>query len=250
MKTVLGERKGPLICTPIIGATREEILGQLERIVPKGPDLIEWRADFFKEVDREEKVLAVLEEIKTKSGGLPLLFTLRSAREGGTPIPLSEEERVALICQVCSTPFADLVDYEVLNEADHIRRIREISCKETKKLILSYHNFEETPGKTELLKYFLLMHFYGADGAKVAVMPKTKEDVFTLLEATREASTTLPIPLIAMSMGELGAISRIMGWYYGSSLTFTVGDKSSAPGQVPIEDLKRMIQLAQSYVPH
>lgn len=250
MQTVLGERMGPLICTPVTGATRKEILTQLERVVSKGPDVIEWRADFFQEVHREGEVLALLEEMKAKIEGIPLLFTLRSAREGGADVPLSEEERVALICKVCATSFVELVDYEVLNDGEHIRRIRDVSRKEDKKLILSYHNFKETPGRTELIKYMMLMHFYGADGAKVAVMPRTKADVFTLLEATKEASQSLSIPLITISMGELGAMSRIMGWYYGSSLTFAVGEQSSAPGQVPIEDLKLMIQLAQKYVPN
>jgi 3-dehydroquinate dehydratase-1 len=48
-----------------------------------------------------------------------------------------------------------------------------------------------------------------------------------------------------MSMGGLGAISRIVGWMYGSSVTFAVGKSSSAPGQVPIGELRKIIQLTK-----
>lgn len=111
--------------------------------------------------------------------------------------------------------------------------------------MLSYHNFSFTPPKAEIFKSLFLAEFYGADAAKAAVMPQNNQDVLTLLEATREAEKELTIPLITMSMGGLGAISRIVGWMYGSSVTFAVGKSSSAPGQVPIDELRKIIQLTK-----
>ncbi len=69
-------------------------------------------------------------------------------------------------------------------------------------------------------------------------MPKGPLDVLTLLRATYDASQSLPLPLISMSMGPYGSLSRMVGFVYGSALTWAVGKSSSAPGQIPIEDLR------------
>jgi 3-dehydroquinate dehydratase-1 len=67
--------------------------------------------------------------------------------------------------------------------------------------------------------------------AKVAVMPREDEDVLALLTATAQASRSLTIPLISMSMGTRGALSRIFGHQFGSTVTFAAGLAPSAPGQ-------------------
>src|SRR5699024_6850728 len=113
----------------------------------------------------------------------------------------------------------------------------------------SYHNFSETPTMGTMMKKMKLAEEFGADIAKLAVMPHTKEDVFELLEATREFDKMLEIPMVTMSMGELGALSRVMGWTYGSSITFGVGVYSSAPGQIPVKQLKLAIQHTQEILP-
>ena len=69
--------------------------------------------------------------------------------------------------------------------------------------------------------------------------------MLTLLGATLSASQKLRIPLISMSMGPYGSLTRLFGWTFGSALTFAVGANSSAPGQVPIEDLNAVIAILQ-----
>ena len=109
-------------------------------------------------------------------------------------------------------------------------------------LILSYHNFQATPDAAALLATFAEAERCGADIAKVAVMPRSPEDVLTLMGATWRASETLGIPLIGMSMGPLGAVSRMASGVFGSALTFAVGESSSAPGQIPIEALRAVLE--------
>jgi 3-dehydroquinate dehydratase-1 len=84
------------------------------------------------------------------------------------------------------------------------------------------------------------------DVAKVAVMPQTLEDVLTLLSATLEAKSRLSIPLITMSMGKYGMVSRMIGGVFGTALTFAVGAQASAPGQVPIEELRTVLQTIEN----
>jgi 3-dehydroquinate dehydratase-1 len=62
--------------------------------------------------------------------------------------------------------------------------------------------------------------------------------VLTLLGATWNASQALPIPVAGMSMGGLGAVTRLCGGQFGSALTFAVGQVASAPGQLPIDELR------------
>ena len=83
-----------------------------------------------------------------------------------------------------------------------------------------------------------------SDIAKIAVMPVSEKDVLTLLQATLEAKEKhVKIPLITMAMGGKGSITRIAGGLFGSSITFAAGKRSSAPGQIGIEQLRQAIEI-------
>ena len=74
-------------------------------------------------------------------------------------------------------------------------------------------------------------------------MPRDRDDVLALLAATSQAEAKARIPLISMSMGPLGAVTRMIGGVFGSSLSFAVGAGSSAPGQLPIADLAAVYEI-------
>jgi 3-dehydroquinate dehydratase-1 len=209
---------------------------------------LEWRVDFFEEIGDVALVIATAKAIKIKASGTPLLFTRRSAMEGGEKIALSEAQVIALYSAVCESKAIDLIDYEMANERDNIVQVRDAARANNIQLVLSFHNFSYTPGLEYLTEKFLLADQLGADVAKVAVMPRNLDDVLVLLTATRQVSKTLRIPLISMSMGPLGAMTRLFGWTFGSALTFAVGAASSAPGQVPIEDLNTVLQILQKSI--
>ncbi|BAQ11267.1 3-dehydroquinate dehydratase I [Bacillus sp. OxB-1] len=241
-------KKAPYICTPLVGKNREEIMKELEAILPKEPDILEWRVDFYKEIDQLSTVLETAEQIAA-TADLPILFTIRSEKEGGQSISLSEEEKVELLSEVCKKKAVQFIDYEAANDPEHIKLIREVSKNNGVKLVLSYHNFDYTPESAEIIKRLHLAEFYGADIAKAAVMPNSKDDVLRLLALTKEADRVMSIPLITMSMGSIGGVSRILGWVYGSVLTFAVGVQSSAPGQIPIDTLRDVIVSTQESLP-
>ncbi len=177
---------------------------------------------------------------------MPLLFTRRSIIEGGEKIVLNEGQVLAMYEAVCASKAIDLIDYEMANDTHNIERVREAAKASGIKLVLSFHNFSYTPGLETLAAKFLTADQLGADVAKVAVMPRDLDDVLTLLNATRAASKKLRIPLISMSMGPLGAVTRMMGGVFGSALSFAVGAAASAPGQVPIEDLNTVLAILKS----
>ena len=240
--------KFPIICTPLVGRTREQILNEVQVVLAKKPDILEWRVDFFEGIANAADVISVAGAIKALAGAVPLLFTRRSIREGGEKIALSEEQVIALYKAVCESHQIDVIDFEMSNDPTHIVQVREAAKANDIKLILSFHNFSFTPGLETLSQRFLQADQLGADIAKVAVMPRDLEDVLTLLTATQAASRKLRIPLISMSMGPYGSLTRLFGWTFGSALTFAVGASSSAPGQVPIEDLNTVLAILQKSI--
>lgn len=233
----------PLICAPLVGRTREHVLVEAASVVSKKPDVIEWRVDFFDGIADTAAVLDIGRALRAAAGDTPLIFTRRSVREGGEPIAIGDEGVVRLYDAVGASGLVDFLDFEMGNDPEHVRRIRERSRAHEVRLILSYHNFGYTPVLDFLVQRFLEAERLGADVAKVAVMPRDRADVLTLLAATTQADAETRIPLISMSMGPLGSVTRMIGGVFGSSLSFAVGEGSSAPGQIPIADLKAVFDV-------
>ena len=238
----------PLICTPLVGHTREAVLAELAAVLPKKPDLIEWRVDHFGGIDDAALVIDTARAMKVAAGPTPILFTRRSSKEGGEKIALAESDVVRLYEAVCAARCVDMIDYEMCNDAADFARLRTAARANDILLVASYHNFQSTPEAAALVAKFADAERMGGDIAKVAVMPNGPQDVLTLLGATFTASQSVGLPLISMSMGPYGSLSRMMGWVYGSSVTFAVGKSSSAPGQVPIEDLRAVLATVRKAV--
>lgn len=233
----------PHLCTPLVGRTREAVLEEMAAIVPKRPDLLEWRVDFFRAIGERRQVLDLAAELRARAAGIPLLFTRRSTAEGGEPVSLEEPEVVGLYEAVCASGHVDLVDWELAQPADSMARVREAARRADVTLVASFHDFRATPAREVLLAKFQAAERAGAGVAKVAVMPSGPEDVLSLLSATLEARKSVAIPLIALSMGALGSLTRVAGWCFGSAATFAVGKGSSAPGQMPIEELRTALGI-------
>ncbi|MBI5276108.1 MAG: type I 3-dehydroquinate dehydratase [Burkholderiales bacterium] len=233
----------PAVCAPLVGRTRDALLAECRVVAAKRPDLLEWRVDFFEGIVDVAAVLDAAAALRSAAGGIPLLFTRRSSREGGEAIAIGEAQVVAMYRAVCEARAADLVDFEASNDEADVRAVREASRGHGLGLVLSHHNFHFTPPAGELVARFVQAERLGADVAKVAVMPRSAEDVLCLFDATLQASRQLAIPVVSMSMAGLGAVSRLAGGVFGSALTFAVGREASAPGQVPIEDVRLVAEV-------
>jgi len=240
-RTLGGDR--PLICSPLVGRTRERLLAEAANVHAKAPDVIEWRVDYYEAIADSAAVLETGGALRRIAGDTPIIFTRRSIREGGETIPIGDADVVKLYAAVAASRLVDLIDFEMGNDPEHIREVRASTRAAGTYLILSYHNFGYTPGGDFLVQRFLEAERLGADVAKVAVMPRDRGDVLTLLAATAQAEAKSRIPLISMSMGPLGAVTRMIGGVFGSSLSFAIGEGASAPGQIPIADLKAQYDI-------
>jgi 3-dehydroquinate dehydratase-1 len=233
----------PLICLPLVAATRAELIDQAQGLTALQPDLVEWRVDGFAAVEDEAACLSALGELRATIGEIPLIFTCRMQREGGLRT-LAPAKRLEIIIAAIASGDVDLVDIELGNGREFIDAVRQHSRVHGVALILSSHNFTETPDEASIYNTLLAAWQAGADIPKLAVMPRDYGDVLVLLSATNRArNSVIDSPLVTISMGELGAVSRVVGGLFGSDITFAVGRAASAPGQIPIAQLRSGMAL-------
>lgn len=239
---VIGGPK-PLICIPLIGNSPSLVLDQAKAIAELQPDLIEWRVDALAGLADTDDWLGVLGDIRSCCPSIPLIFTCRSHLEGGLQ-ELNPERRQTLIEKAISSDLVDIVDVEMCNSADFIEAVR-LSAKDSEcRLILSHHNFTSTPPESFIVDQLVMAETLGADIGKIAVMPTSYADVLTLLKASLQArSGPVSIPQVTISMGEAGVVSRVAGGLFGCDITFAVGSEASAPGQIPIKELRQSMEL-------
>ena len=233
----------PKICVPIVGTTRDEILAAAKSFESVKKDVVEWRADWFEGVFDFAQVEAVLKELRRVLGNTPILFTFRTANEGGEKA-IEPAAYAELNKRAAATGLIDLVDVEAFTGDEVVRDIIESAHESGVVVVASNHDFEKTPEKDEIVRRLRKMQELGADIPKIAVMPQSRKDVLTLLSATEEmASKYADRPIITMSMSATGLISRLCGECFGSALTFGAVGKASAPGQMNASDLSEILNL-------
>ncbi len=204
------------ICVSLAETTTERVV---DRMVDLGriADLFEIRADTIADLD-----MLTLLRARTK----PLIFTCRSSAEGGQ-WKESETARRMTLLEAVKRGF-DYIDVEY--ESGFLDVVVE---KSGKGLIVSFHDLQGVPEDLDGL--YKKMAARGADIVKIAVTPRSVADVGRLTAFARRASETGEKPLVAIAMGSLGVITRVVGGRYGAPFTFASAEPGAeaAPGQIP-----------------
>lgn len=233
----------PKICVPLVGKSNEEILEEAKFLKNVKFDLIEWRVDHYENVEDLEKVKEIVKALRDEVKEAVILFTFRSKKEGGER-EVSDEYYAELNKVVAQTKLVDLIDVELFTGDEIVKDIVKTAHENDVKVVMSNHDFFKTPAKEEIINRLCKMQDLGADLPKIAVMPNTSEDVVTLLAATEEMSTKYANkPIITMSMGSLGLVSRLAGETFGSALTFGAAKAISAPGQISVDKLATILEV-------
>ncbi|MDE3165713.1 MAG: type I 3-dehydroquinate dehydratase [Acidobacteriota bacterium] len=236
----------PLFCVPLVAATPDALAEQARAAHALSPDLVEWRADFSADLSPEALAAGarLLREILTTEA---IVFTLRIQREGGAQA-MAQAARQEAIAAVLRSGCVDIVDLELANEPEFLDVLMALAKRSGVRVILAFHDFTGTPANQDLSGRIAAMHARGADIAKIAVMPREAGDVLRLFQVTVAARAAFPaMPLAVMSMGGLGSITRVAGFLYGSDMAFAVAKESSAPGQIPLADARRMAEMILRY---
>lgn len=233
----------PKICVPMVGETISELKEEAEFLKTVDLDVVEWRVDFFKEVEDIEKVIEGLAAIRTILIDTPIIFTFRSAKEGGEK-EVSTAYYFELNKAIAETGMVEIVDVELFNDEEDVKSLIEAAHSYNVFIIISNHDFDKTPAKEEIIVRLKKAQELGGDIPKIAVMPNSAGDVLILLEATNTMiEQYADRPIITMSMAGKGVISRLAGEVFGSALTFGAARKASAPGQVPVTELRNILSL-------
>ena len=232
----------PLFCIPLVPPALASLQEQAQIAARLKPDLIEWRADYFL-TQTPEGLLEAASVLRDIVPDTPIIFTLRAKNEGGVR-DLALPERQQLIGSVLRSRRIDIVDLELASEPVFLTALMSVAKDCGTRVLLAMHDFEHTPPSDVLIDRIRAMRDRGADIAKLAVMPRSPEDVLRLLDVTIRARREFPaLPLCTMSMGALGTITRVAGFLFGSDMAFAVGQEASAPGQIPIDDARRTTAL-------
>ena len=271
----------PAVAVSLTGPSLAQARSQARSAVDVGADVLELRVDLLEEtgalatpdpLDAATAAAQVLEclrglgEVIAADGadagaGAPLLLTCRTAAEGGRA-RLDDTAYAALLHSVLDG-LADwapecrpaAIDVEV--QRGCLPQVCAQAHALSIDVVASFHDFEATPADEALEEVLARMAREGADLAKIAVWPTSTDDVARLLGVCARATagagegTGPGVPVAAMSMGALGAVSRVAP-AFGTALTFAVAPdergeaRASAPGQMPIQDVRRCLELLRA----
>lgn len=227
----------PKICIPIMPKTIEEIPSTITQLQGLPFDVVEWRMDHM--LDIMNNCLEALSMIRDLLGDVVLLSTFRTEQEGGVQ-SLSMNDYMELNKRIIDSHKSDFIDLELECSNEEI-----ISYAHSKNvyIIMSNHDFNQTPSYEDICSRLKRMDGCGADICKLACMPQSSNDVLTLLKATNDMNACINKPIITMSMGQLGVISRLAGETFGSCLTFGAAKEVSAPGQIDANSLNQILNI-------
>ncbi|WP_320052136.1 type I 3-dehydroquinate dehydratase [uncultured Acetobacteroides sp.] len=124
---------------------------------------------------------------------------------------------------------AAYVDVEVEAPSSFKKKMVEAAHAKGCKVIVSYHNYTETPSRETLLGIMVEMVDDGADILKLATMANSAADAARILSLYEN-----PIkPMVALAMGEAGKVTRIAIPLLGAPFTFAAPEgAATAPGQL------------------
>ena len=251
-KITLNSKK-PLICVSVTGANLNEIKEQAQVIKRLNPDIVEWRADCLKIENEEKDTFEIAYALKCVHKALksyPLIFTFRSKEEGGGRHVNFEKYReyyhyISLEAKKMGVELVDIEMYGKRNVPGLNDMVNEMHAMGLK-IIGSYHDFKKTPRREEILDILKYMEENGADVCKIATMPRHKGDVFSIYNAAKDADKELRNPIIAISMGELGAVTRVALTQTKSVLTFaSMCEDETFEGELRKECIEQMNSLGQ-----
>ncbi len=210
--TLLGLK--PRLCVPIVAETVEEAKRDLAD-AEKSADIVELRLDYIKKISESE----LMEPLAARTK--PLIVTLRGERRGKKELLLQAVEAGA--------EFIDLDESEK-------SLMEEVRKKGRARIILSFHDFEQTPSSEELNRRYEEMKRHQPDFIKIVTMANSINDNFTIFKFLQGKKNCA-----AFCLGVYGTSSRIAAPKYGSLLTFSSlrEGKASAPGQLTIAEMKK-----------
>lgn len=207
-----------MICVSISQTT------QIAEVLRTHVGLIELRLDLIRK-DPGELYAQIPTEMKTIVTCRPGVYT--------------EEERIVLL-KTSMDLGASFIDIEIDSPKDTLSQLFDHSQNLTADVIVSYHNFEFTPDRVEMVKIMSSCYDVGGAIAKIATKVNSMDDIRNLLSLYDLAGKK-----VVIGMGNMGRILRIMAPYVGAEFTFAASDQGgeTAPGQLSVGQLNELYKV-------
>ncbi|GAB2228905.1 hypothetical protein Droror1_Dr00023039 [Drosera rotundifolia] len=217
-----------LLCTPLMGTNVDQMMIEMRRAKDIGADVVEIRLDCLKSFSPSQDLPVLI-----KQSPLPTLVTYRPIWEGGQYDGDEKKRQEAL--QLAMELGADYIDIELQVAYEFIQSIAG-KKPDNFKVIVSSHNFHNTPSLEALSNLVARIQATGADIATIATTALDITDVIRIFQITVHSQ----IPVIGIVMGERGLISRLLTPKFGGYLTYGALEVGaiSAPGQPTAKDLQ------------
>lgn len=239
-RVILGEGM-PKICVPVMGESLEALRSAARRAVQAQADLLELRLDSLCPMPTGHIALEACQIVREEAEGTPLLFTLRTSRDGGKG-SADAQAYEQLLCDLMEKRLFDAVDCELSCGEERFARIVHAAHAAGVPVVGSSHEFGEIGDTHRAGEWLLRQQALGADICKAAVMAKTAAQALEAALAMVRAGEQLQIPMIGIVMGGQGMITRVCCECLGSCLTFGTAGESSAPGQMDALQLRHVIK--------
>lgn len=231
----------PKTIVPITGKTAAEQLAQAQRIGANADtDVVEWRIDYLDIASDAKALVKLAPQIAAAAGGKPVILTFRTKAEGGATA-IADADYGKLYAALIKAHAADLYDVEMFRDRAVVEAIVAAAHAAGAYVVMSNHDFHATPDTAEIVARLRQQQALGADVLKIAVMPRNPGDVLKLLDATWQLRQSSDRPLLTMSMGPVGVVSRLSGETFGQALTFGMIGTASAPGQIEVGTLRGIL---------
>ena len=216
---------------PLDRFTLAAVVNNLDRSVPsEAASAIEFRMDHADDP---------ISQLKAYDGQLPIIATNRAKWEGGAA---ADAGRLDALRVAATQPMVAAIDIELasVDEAE-ASTLRDVARDHGTTIIVSWHDFEQTPSRSSLTERLQRACDWG-DIGKLAVTAQSPEDVLDVLTVTQQL-TQSDCPVATMCMGTIGRHSRIIAPVYGSRIGYAPVESAdaSAPGQFPLEEMAALI---------
>lgn len=226
------------ICVSIGTNDVDSLKNMVDESLKNNADFIEIRFDFFDRATIND-VLEIVLDHKEQA-----VFTCRANDEGGK-YSGAEQERVTTLRRLAAfRPMLLDVEYNTMKQNEDLQdQFEALNCD----VLVSWHDFEQTPSKDELVNQMNKMKEYG-NNIKIVTMAKSLNDSISILKLYEDAKNS-NINLVAFCMGEHGILSRVLCTFAGARFTYATLGEALAPGQLSMKKMRSIYEKLEKEKP-
>jgi 3-dehydroquinate dehydratase I len=219
------------VCVSITSSAPEDLKNQIMRAFSYGADFVEIRFDFLMPPDMQES-LKIVESIRNRA-----VFTLRSVQQNGKFIGKNEDRIFWLKQLALSQPMLLDIELHTLRDNDELV---DFFTEQKTRMLVSWHDFEKTPTRNELIDLLGEMRIY-SNYVKLVTTARNVDDCIRLLDLYKVVTE---LNLISFAMGELGILSRILCTIYGNApFTYAALEEPFVSGQLTIQQMRKLYDI-------